>query len=319
MDEDKELGDGDRLKLTGSEVERILLRSAGFDRPLKGALGRLSDSIAKDDMRSPFHLVVSGQGLRPRPTWLGLCTLSAAAAGIAFWASRAPMPKPAADRSYDPVVVPKLESPPLVDPALANCANPIVATGAYPLIDDFEDRNARILPNEGRSGAWMVYNDGTGTQTPTHGNVWHPVSIPGGRGASRYALHTWGGIFGSWGVTGGFRLATPSCYDASVYDGVKFWAKGPGKILFTAKMTQVVAVEDGGTCRDKCYDVHRKAIDLSKRWAEYTVKWNELFQQGHGQPVPFDARSLHALEFFVYGEDTPFDFWIDDVSFLPGT
>ena len=117
-------------------------------------------------------------------------------------------------------------------------------------------------------------------------------------------------------MSSGFALAAPRCYDASAYGGVKFWAKGPGRLMFAAKMTQVVPVEDGGTCREKCYDVHRAAIELTKRWGEYTVEWHELAQQGIGPAVPFDARSLFELAFFVDGEDTPFNLWIDDVSFI---
>jgi len=222
-------------------------------------------------------------------------------------------PRPTAE----PVGPTKTEPAPLVDPALANCANPIVAEGTNSLIDDFEDANARIAPLEGRAGSWRIFNDRTGKQVPEHASVWHPALIPGGRGSSRYALHTWGGVFESWGVTGGFALAAPRCYDASVYGGVKFWAKGPGRVMFSAKMTQVIPVEDGGTCREKCYDVHRTAIDLTKRWAEYTIAWRDLAQQGLGPAVAFDAKSLFEMAFFVDGEDTPFNFWIDDLSFVP--
>jgi hypothetical protein len=322
-DEQKPLTARERLRLTGTELERTLLGAAALDGPPKGARDRLSEALAQNEMRSVLQLVAPARDVRPRWSWLTLGGLAAAAAAAVIVGSRhgprdgARAADPGARLAADPLVAAKREPAPLVDPALANCPNPIVATGSGPLIDDFEDGNARILLNEGRSGAWMVYNDGTGMETPAHASAWHPVPIPGGRGTSRHALHTWGGVFKNWGITGGFGLATPSCYDASVYDGVRFWAKGPGRILFTAKMTQVVAVEDGGTCREKCYDVHRKSIDLTKRWTEYTVKWNELAQQGQGQPVPFDPRSLHALGFFVYGEDTPFDFWIDDLSFVP--
>jgi hypothetical protein len=62
--------------------------------------------------------------------------------------------------------------------------------------------------------------------------------------------------------------------------------------------------------------VHRVAVDLTKRWAEYTIEWRDLAQQGLGAAVPFDAHSLFELAFFVNVEDTPFNFWIDDVSFL---
>jgi len=46
------------------------------------------------------------------------------------------------------------------------------------------------------------------------------------------------------------------------------------------------------------------------------VTWAELKQRGFGQAVPFDPRSLLSLELSVDPEQTPFDFWVDDVSFL---
>jgi hypothetical protein len=326
-DERNMLGEGDRLRLTGSDVEKWLLRSAKPDGGVNGAEARLFAALAEDGMRGPAQIVSMPPRARSRVRSMALAGLASAAAAAFLIATVRPHAAApvdsglAAEPHHGPTPPSPRLSPPTreepADPGLANCANPVVAGGEMPLIDDFEDANARIAPNEGRSGAWMVYNDGTGTQKPAHGALWHPALIPGGRGTSRYALHTSGGVFKKWGITGGFGLATPSCYDASVYDGVKFWAKGPGRIVFTAKMTQVVALEDGGSCRDNCYDVHRKSIVLTKRWTEYTVKWDELVQLGVGERVPFDPRSLHAMGFFVDGEDTPFDFWIDDLGFLP--
>jgi hypothetical protein len=314
------LGERDRLRHTGTVVEKALLHSAEVDGAPKGAEARLYDALTEDGMRGTLQIDAASRRREPRSLWLALGGFAACAAGLALWSATKRPPRVApVEPNLEAESLPAPAPEPVLDSALANCANPIVAVGSNPLIDDFEDGNASIAPNEGRSGAWMIYNDGTGKETPAHGAIWHPVPIPGGRGTSRYALHTWGGVFKNWGITGGFGLATPRCYDASAYDGVKFWAKGPGRIVFTAKMTQVVAVEDGGTCRDNCYDVHRKAIALGKRWSAYTIKWTELAQQGQGQPIPFDPRSLHAMGFFVYAEDTPFDFWIDDVTFVPTT
>jgi hypothetical protein len=107
------------------------------------------------------------------------------------------------------------------------------------------------------------------------------------------------------------------CYDASVYGGFEFWARGRGEIRFVVKMTQVVAEEFGGSCSHDCYDGHAKRIKLSRDFQHFVVQWDELKQTGFGTPLAFDARSLDAIEFSVLPEQTPFDFWIDDVSFIP--
>ena len=51
-----------------------------------------------------------------------------------------------------------------------NCPNcpcsDYVAKGSPGLVDDLNDGNGYILENDGRSGGWYTYNDGTGIQTP---------------------------------------------------------------------------------------------------------------------------------------------------------
>jgi len=36
-----------------------------------------------------------------------------------------------------------------------------------------------------------------------------------------------------------------------------------------------------------------------------------------GPWIGFDARSLDAIDFSMLADETPFDYWIDDVSFIP--
>lgn len=58
-------------------------------------------------------------------------------------------------------------------------------------------------------------------------------------------------------------------------------------------------------------------VSLTKDWRLVGIPWTELSQSGHGTPVAFDARSLIGIDFAVLPEHTPFDFWIDDLSFTP--
>jgi hypothetical protein len=192
-----------------------------------------------------------------------------------------------------------------------------VAPGQTPLIDDFEDRDTRISRLEKRAGSWVVFNDGTGTQTPRAGSSFAADSIAGGRGASHFGLHTKGGKFTKWGAVLAVELNPRRCYDASVYTGIEFWARGHGRIRVEIEMTQVVAEEFGGSCVENCFDAHLTERVLGKDWQHYEVRWEELAQHGKGPALQFDPRSLLAIEFAVTAEQTPFDFWIDDVAFLP--
>ena len=75
----------------------------------------------------------------------------------------------------------------------------------------------------------------------------------------------------------------------------------------------------GGFCKAEpdCYNTHRKLVALSKTWKHYVVRWEELAQlYKAGPPIDFDPRRVRFLEFGIGPESTPFDVWIDDVSFV---
>jgi len=201
-------------------------------------------------------------------------------------------------------------------PELEPCTPAMRAAGSQPLIDDFEDGDARIAPLEHRAGFWSASNDNTATQRPVPGGPLATARIAGARGSSHFALHTNGGKFTKWGAMLVADFSARRCYDASAYAGLTFWARGRGSFNVVAKMTQTAPEEYGGSCSHDCFDSHRIAVPLSSNWREVRVTWAELKQRGFGQIVPFDARSLLSLEFSVDPEQTPFDFWVDDVSFL---
>lgn len=199
---------------------------------------------------------------------------------------------------------------------LEPCTPAMRAAGTEPLIDDFEDNDARISSVEHRAGFWSASNDNTGKQRPAPGGPLAMTRIPGGRGASQFALHTSGSKFTKWGALLAADFSPRRCYDASAYAGLVFFARGRGSFNVVAKMTQIAPEEFGGSCKHDCYDSHRATIPLSNEWQERRVTWAELKQKGFGQNVPFDPRSLLSLEFTVAPEQTPFDLWIDDIRFL---
>jgi hypothetical protein len=241
----------------------------------------------------------------------------AAAAGAAFLLRSKPSPLPTPEKP----AVPAAPAPSGVSSALIaarTCPELVIARGNEPLIEDFEQNDSRVLTLDGRSGGWMTYDDGTGKQSPPGHSALFPTRIPGGRDKSRYGLHVFGGKFTLWGVTLGAELADAGCYDASAYAGVEFWAKGPGKVRVGLQMIDVQEVKYGGLCTKDCYNTHRAIVTLGKTFERHTVRWEDLRQLFRaGPPVAFDPRRVRFIEFGVAPEDTPFDLWIDDVSFLP--
>jgi hypothetical protein len=127
-----------------------------------------------------------------------------------------------------------------------------------------------------------------------------------------------GGRYTLWGVTFGTELADASCYDASAYAGIRLWAKGSGRIRVGLQMIDIQDVKYGGLCEKSCFDSHRVVLTLERTFSSHLIRWEDLEQlQAKGPPIPFDPRRIRFLEFGVDPLDTPFDVWIDDISFEP--
>jgi hypothetical protein len=297
------------------ELARLLLRSAKLDVPSSAARERAfaeGVGVLGERRRERLLLAVAASGL-----------VLAAAAAVAFWLRR-PLEKPtevAAERIASVSSAPAVPAAPVSAPSPAlppPCSALVVAKGDAPLIEDFEQDDSWVLAADGRRGSWTTFDDGTGKQLAPSRSALFPSRIPGGRGASKRGLHVAGGRFTNWGVTFGTELADAACYDASAYAGIELWAKGPGQIRVGLQMIDVQDVRYGGLCQSNCYDTHRKIIELTPTFRKYVVRWEDLKQlYVAGAPVAFDPRRVRFLEFGIAAENTPFDVWIDDVSFVP--
>ena len=295
-----------RFSSAGSELERQLIRSARLDRLAPGAVRR--------NVEATLSAATSTRLGRERRKllWFGLGL--AAALVIVVAVQRRTRTEQLSPEPVHPVAL--AASAHEILPTLPPCPNLVVAQGDSALIDDLEDRNARVLVRDGRFGAWQSTGDLTAKQTPRAGQPAFPVLIPGGRGDSRYALHAFGGQLSGSGSGLFVNFAPGHCYDASRYAGVEFWARGNSRIHLGFTMIDVMASEWGGLCKKDCYDRHRKPFDLESHWVRYTARWDELRQAGWGVPLAFDSQRLLSLEFVVEAADTPYDYWVDDVRFI---
>jgi Leucine-rich repeat (LRR) protein len=187
------------------------------------------------------------------------------------------------------------------------------------LIDDIEDGTGHICEGpEGRVGVWYAFNSDAGTQwpQPTTPGIPIPTSeIPGGRGASRRAMHTYGTAFGGWGAGVGFDVAfdgtTYRVYDASAYAGVKFWARGTPQTSFNFRISTAVTTlpKYGGVCPSIDCPPDSSAVLLDDAWQLYWVPFMEL--------NALERNRVTNMQ-FLGAVGVPFDFWIDDVSFFVG-
>lgn len=190
-----------------------------------------------------------------------------------------------------------------------------------PLIDDMEDGSGRICFGTGRIGVWYSFKDPTqkSTQWPSATTPGTPIEtslIPGDRGTSKRAIHTYGSCWG-WGSGVGIDLnfdgTTYALYDATDYQGVHFWARGTNtELRFRVGAASTTARKYGGTCatsaNGECAGPTGVSLTLAPEWREYSVNFGALGVAG-------ERDRLTNIQFMTKGD---FDFWIDDVSFVEG-
>jgi hypothetical protein len=190
------------------------------------------------------------------------------------------------------------------------CRHAVHASGSAPLIDDFEDGNELVALLESRNGYWVVITDSDPAASET---VLTPSLLPAAGVGSRSALHVTGGRHTKWGASVQLELG-PTCYDASAYRGIAFDVRGPGHLYAGVRSVDAVPVDRGGTCTVDCYQSHLGAVVATGPWSHHELHWSELHQRGTAAPA--NPRRLSGLEFLVRAEDTPYDLWIDNVTFV---
>jgi hypothetical protein len=186
------------------------------------------------------------------------------------------------------------------------------------MIDDMEADTGQILMQQGRSGAWFTFNDGTagGMQHPPPAGPCLPDLIPGGGTAcDKRAAHTFGSGFTGAGAGMGFPLTSGTPYDASMYTGIKFPAMGsPSSIRVEILLPATMSTGAGGTCAQGCGDHFGTSVPLSSAWQMRVVSFAQLHQQGWGTVAAWDPKSMRGIQ-FVATPAPSFDFWIDDITF----
>jgi len=183
------------------------------------------------------------------------------------------------------------------------------------VIEDGEDGDKRGLIREGRGGYWFSFVDSSGSTLEPQGDF--KLEAPGHAG-SLHAARMRGRTAGSGdsvyaGI--GLSLTDPrGPYDASRYDGISFWAKGPGHVRL--EIPDGYTAPEGRKCKD-CYNDFGIELALADGWQRYTVKFSWLAQrQGWGDPRAELTRSeLYAIEWQFGTPARDFDVWIDDLSF----
>lgn len=192
-----------------------------------------------------------------------------------------------------------------------------VAVGENPMIDDFDDLDLEPLVTDNRAGGWYSYTDGTpgallmmsvvsGSYSGDGGGVLEVI----GDAVEEYSGV---GVGLRWTETGAERCS----YDASLYEGVTFWARGRGAVRVALQNPSVRPIDLGGRCSPDsvCFDSHGADIVLSDEWTNYQLPFDELTQAGWGTAVgAFLPEELFVLEYqFEPGVD--YEMWLDELAF----
>jgi predicted small secreted protein len=199
------------------------------------------------------------------------------------------------------------------------------------LIDDLDDGDNAIRQRGFRVGYWYTFNDRSpgGVQSPASDRF---VPSPGGAGDSAHCARTTGGGFSRWGAGMGLDLnnalsdphdpvpTNRGSFDASLFTGVVFSAKGNTPLQFAIATEAVVPVEWKGTCIETtanepvCDRPHEVTIALTPDWQTFAVPFAALIQPGPGPILPFEPSRSMAILF--YAQPSPsFDIAVDDISF----
>ena len=203
------------------------------------------------------------------------------------------------------------------------CADPL-------LIDDLEDGDGSICPTNGRSGGWFAVGDDTlSAELTPSSDVFGPSLIEEGpRGNSRYAIRLRGSGFTAWGAVFGVGFgassapgvaATPSSYDASAVNGIRFWMRSTTPVTVNIPTTETIPIGSGGECvdaadEDNCYNDFGFSITAPSRdWVQYEVPFNALGQRPGGSAL-WNPRHVMNVQFNVPA-NVEFDVSIDDLSF----
>lgn len=201
------------------------------------------------------------------------------------------------------------------DPSLA-----IVATGENPLIDDLEDGDSNLLSVDGRNGNWFGLNSASNDNS--FFRVVADENAPG-KGGQVLRMSAGGSRDGNPMVVLSFvnqvGAASLHHYDASVYDGVRFWVKANrgGRMQLSINTAYTVPIARGGLCDGESYDCengYRVRIGVGEEWNLVRLPFSRFVQAGYPNDGPLDLSILKEITFSLRSRSAS-DFWIDDISF----
>jgi hypothetical protein len=207
-------------------------------------------------------------------------------------------------------------------PSNGPCSDPAPAS-EHPLLEDFEDGDHRLFGAFQREGYWFGSSDDTegGSMFPPQAQFAPAKLESDATPDNRFAAHLAASGYKDWGVSWGVTLHHLSddakCpLNLGEFAGLRLRARGKGAVFLRFGMPDTVSSEFGGSCADKCWDMHGYLLRSTEDWQTREVRWEQLQQGGWGAPTRFDPKRVIA--FYVAGtpENLPVDVWLDDLEWI---
>jgi hypothetical protein len=208
----------------------------------------------------------------------------------------------------------------------APCDGNAVVCSSPDTIADFESNDGHLCGPEG--GTLVAFSDGTGSTSPSIGDLGEFDASDDCDRGSAYALHVL--ISGAKDYGYGITLRLPKLVDATSagYTGIKFKAKTAmaKKIVLKVGMPSTLETQYGGSCEptkapDKACNDHfgKSVVVATGGWIDYQVDFASMKQEGWGVPGAANYAAVLQLVFVfpgpVSGGSSDFDVWLDDVAF----
>lgn len=203
------------------------------------------------------------------------------------------------------------------------------------LIDDMESGNGHICTGEGRKGIWYAFSDAPKrmSPTPTLGIAILPSELSLPRGMSLRAMHAVGKV-NNWaglGIDLQYDNGKYGHYDASAYEGIGFWVRSDVQSALSIRVStqSTTSTAFGGTCTDEsvtgtldnpqyqgsCHPSEARVVVNSSSWTYVELPFDEFRHSLLPKFLTSELSQITNIQFLA--ASSPFDFWIDDVSFLP--
>src|SRR5579883_46703 len=198
------------------------------------------------------------------------------------------------------------------------------------VVSNFDDGSTNMNPKlfGDASGHWNAFGGAGNT-------INSPFVVSGGANGTPMAAHIFGTLvnkgdnsYPAFTLQGMFKDS--GTYDASNFDGIRFYYKCPASDKATARRFNIsipatLPTSNGGTCSDGCYNHYGADLSPTGDWSRITYAFGDLKRQsGWGSPVNPPDFTEHLKEFktIEWNHNTgntagssPIDFWVDEVEF----